>query len=343
MDAIKCLVLKPAKKTLLEVLYFHFEEVRSDRSAIKIQTGEHSYSTYSGSQSQFSLVVCGLFLLAIRHFARPPSQREIEYPLFRLAEEAQNVGFSSDQISALLLNDPYQKMILDPLHSTLPTQKPADRHSQAQALARNLRDLMNGLISTTGEDSKPWITVAGAGALISQRCGPAAWVTLKSDDDRDSDDLRHIFFNKMHLRPADLRRGGEGLTLVSPNYAHSWAKVEPMKTSVWLEGIGRTWARAISTLSCAHSWAPPKLDEKCSTNLIIYSILIAKRRRFQRRATLIDATKIACEDRGVKVGSSFCWGPRPPRLHARGASAASAGRQRAIECYEGMMKQSDKQ
>lgn len=212
VDAIKCLVPKPAKKTLLEVLYFNFEEVRSDQSAIKIQTGEHSYSTYSGSQSQFSLAVCGLFLLAIRHFARPPSQREIEYSLFRLAEEAQSVGFSSDQISALLLNDPYQNMILDLLHRTLPTQKPADRHSQAQALAKNLRDLMNGLISTTGEDSKPWITVAGAGAPISQRCGPAAWVTLKSDDDRDSDDLRHIFFNKMHLRQADLQRGGEGIS-----------------------------------------------------------------------------------------------------------------------------------
>jgi hypothetical protein len=238
VDAIKCLVPKPAKKTLLEVLYFHFEEVRSDRSAIKIQTAENSYSTYSGPQSQFSVAVCGLFLLAIRHFARPPSQREVEYSLFRLAEEAQNVGFSSDEIKALLLNDPYQKMILDLLHRTLPTHTRQDRFSQAQALSRNLRDLMNGLISTTDEDLKPWITVAGAGARISRRCGPAVWVTLKSDDDRDSDDLRHIFFSKMHLRPADLQRGGEGLSSFyikqSIYLAFFGVSVELGQSDIWL-------------------------------------------------------------------------------------------------------------
>ncbi|KFY47181.1 hypothetical protein V494_00117, partial [Pseudogymnoascus sp. VKM F-4513 (FW-928)] len=184
----------------------------SDRSAVKIQIGEHSYSTYSGEQSQFSLAIRELFLLAIRHFARQAGQREIEYSMFRLAELAQSKGFSSEQIDALLLNNPYQKMVLDLLLRTLPTQKPADRHSKAQALAKDLQNLMSALSSTTGKDSHPWITVAGSGAPISQRCGPAAWVTLTSDNDRDSEDLRHIFFNKMHLRPVDLRRGGEGVS-----------------------------------------------------------------------------------------------------------------------------------
>jgi len=213
VEAIKCLVPRPAKKTLREMLHFHFERVGSDEFILPIQNGERSYSTYTGDyRSLFNLATRQLFLYAIRLFAKPPRQREKEYSMFRLAELARNLGFSSKEIDSLLMNDPYQKMVLDLLHRTLPTQMPADCHDRAQSLARELRKLMNMANSTTVEESKPWLTVAGSGEPISRRCGTAAWTHFQNDSIVDSDDLKHMFLDKMHLPLAEFQRVGEGLS-----------------------------------------------------------------------------------------------------------------------------------
>lgn len=127
--------------------------------------------------------------------------------MFGLAELARTLGFASKEIDSLLNNDPYQKMALDLLQRTLPTQKPADCYDKAQVLAKTLRELINSLSSAAVEESKPWLTVPGLGVPISQRCGPEVW-----DNNTDSDDLKHIFLHQMHLDPSDLQRGGEGIS-----------------------------------------------------------------------------------------------------------------------------------
>ena len=179
VEAIKCLVPRLAKKTLRKtlrkMLHFHFEKVGSGQSTFPIQNGERSYSAYTGDYwSLFNLATRQLFLYAIRHLAKPPRQREKEYSMFGLAELARNLGFSSKEIDSLLMNHPYQKMVLDLLYRTLPTQMPADCHDRAQSLARELRMLMNMANSTTVEESKPWLTVAGSREPISHRCGTVA-------------------------------------------------------------------------------------------------------------------------------------------------------------------------
>lgn len=208
VKAIRSLVPRCTKKTLRQNLYFHFEKFGPSRSTLQIQNSERTYFTYTGnSQSLFNLAIRQLFLLAIRQFAKPPRQREHEYSMFILAEFAQALGFASNAIKLLMKNDPYEKMALNLLHRALPIQKPADRNSKAQPLATNIRELIKSLGSSAVEDSKPWLTVAGSGVSIAQRCGPEVW-----DDNVDSDDLKHIFLGKMHLPLAELQRGGEGIS-----------------------------------------------------------------------------------------------------------------------------------
>ncbi|KFZ24817.1 hypothetical protein V502_00702 [Pseudogymnoascus sp. VKM F-4520 (FW-2644)] len=119
----------------------------------------------------------------------------------------ESVGFSSEEITSQLMEDPFQKMALNLLHHALPNHKPADLKIEAQSLATKIRDSINTLGASAVEDSKPWITVAGCGVSVAQRCGPEVW-----DDNEESDDLKHMFLEKMHLPLAELQRGGEGIS-----------------------------------------------------------------------------------------------------------------------------------
>ncbi|KFY83159.1 hypothetical protein V500_10150, partial [Pseudogymnoascus sp. VKM F-4518 (FW-2643)] len=207
VEAIRCLVTKKTKKTLRQNLFFHFEKLGSSRSTLQIQISERTYSTYTGNvKSLFNLAIRQLFLLAIRQLAKPARQREHGYSMFIVAGFAQSLGFASDEIRALMKNDPYQTMAQNLLHRALPIQKPADRNNKTQPLATNIRELIKSLSSSAVENSKPWLTVAGSGAPIRRRCGPEVW-----RDDEDSDDLKHMFLGKMHLSLAELQRGGEGI------------------------------------------------------------------------------------------------------------------------------------
>ncbi|KFY96898.1 hypothetical protein V498_02409 [Pseudogymnoascus sp. VKM F-4517 (FW-2822)] len=208
VEAIRCLVPRQTKKTLRQNLYFHFEKLGSSRSTLQIQISERTYSTYTGNaKSLFNLAIRQLFLLAIRQLAKPARQREHGYSMFIVAEFAQSLGFASDEIRALMKNDPYQKMALNLIHRALPIPKPADRNNKTQPLATNIRELIKSLSSSAVEDSKPWLTVAGSGVPIRWRCGPEVW-----GDDVDSNDLKHMFLGKMHLSLAELQRGGEGIS-----------------------------------------------------------------------------------------------------------------------------------
>ncbi len=208
VEAIRCLVTKRTKKTLRQNLFFHFEKLGSSRSTLQIQISERTYSTYTGNvKSLFNLAIRQLFLLAIRQLAKPATQREHGYSMFIVAGFAQSLGFASDEIRAIMKNDPYQTMALNLLHRALPIQKPADRNNKTQPLATNIRELIKSLSSSAVENSKPWLTVAGTGVPILRRCGPEVW-----GGDVDSDDLKHMFLGKMHLPLAELQRGGEGIS-----------------------------------------------------------------------------------------------------------------------------------
>ncbi|KFY28058.1 hypothetical protein V491_00664 [Pseudogymnoascus sp. VKM F-3775] len=223
VNAIRCLLPKPTtnktnnpllqtkttsgenEKTLRQKLYNHFEK---SGSTLQIQNSERTYLTYTGNnQSLFDLAIRQLYLLSIRHFAKPLSQREEAYSKFILAEFAKSQGFYSDEINAILMDDPFQKLALDLLRRTLPIQKPAHCNVEIQSLATKIRDSMNKLGSSAVEGSKPQLTVAGWGVPIARRCGQEVW-----NDNVDSEDLKHIFLEKMHLPLADLQRGGEGMS-----------------------------------------------------------------------------------------------------------------------------------
>ena len=197
--------LGESKKTLREKLYDRFEKFGS---TLQIQNSERTYLTYTGNnQSLFDLAIRQLFLLAIRHFSKPLTQREKAYSKFILAEFAQSQGFYSDRINSILMGDPFQEMAQNLLRRTLPIQKSAVCNSEAQSLATKISDSISTLGSSAVEVSKPWLTVAGYGMSIARRCGPAVW-----DDNEDSDDLKHIFLENMHLPLAELKRGGEGIS-----------------------------------------------------------------------------------------------------------------------------------
>lgn len=197
--------LRLTTKTLRQNLYSHFEKFGS---TLQIQNSERAYLTYTGNnQSLFNLAFRQLHLFAIRHFAKPLSKQETAYSTFILADFAQSVGFSSEEITSKLMEDPFHKMALDLLHRALPIHKPADLEIEAQSLATQIRDSINTLGSSAVEDSKPWLTVAGCGVSIAKRCGPEVW-----DDNVESDDLKHMFLEKMHLPLAELQRGGEGIS-----------------------------------------------------------------------------------------------------------------------------------
>ncbi|OBT59293.1 hypothetical protein VE04_00377 [Pseudogymnoascus sp. 24MN13] len=197
--------LRLTTKTLRQNLYTHFEKFGS---TLQIQNSERTYLTYTGNnQSLFNLAFRQLHLFAIRHFSKPLSKQETAYSMFILADFAQSVGFSSEEITSQLMEDPFQKMALNLLHRALPNHKPADLKIEAQSLATKIRDSINTLGASAVEDSKPWITVAGCGVSVAQRCGPEVW-----DDNEESDDLKHMFLEKMHLPLAELQRGGEGIS-----------------------------------------------------------------------------------------------------------------------------------
>ncbi|KFY03482.1 hypothetical protein V490_00177 [Pseudogymnoascus sp. VKM F-3557] len=197
--------LRLTTKTLRQNLYSHFEKFGS---TLQIQNSERAYLTYTGNnQSLFNLAFRQLHLFAIRHFAKPLSEQETAYSMFILADFAQSVGFSSEEITSKLMEDPFQKMALDLLHRALPIHKPADLEIEARSLATQIRDSITTLGSSAVEDSKPWLTVAGCGVSIAKRCGPEVW-----DDNVESDDLKHMFLEKMHLPLAELQRGGEGIS-----------------------------------------------------------------------------------------------------------------------------------
>jgi hypothetical protein len=50
--------------------------------------------------------------------------------------------------------------------------------------------------------------VASCGVSVAQRCGPEVW-----DDNKELDNLKHMFLEKMHLPLAKLQRGSEGISL----------------------------------------------------------------------------------------------------------------------------------
>jgi hypothetical protein len=106
------------------------------------------------------LAIRQLFLLAIRHFAKPPTQLEEDYSKFILAEFAKSQGFYSEQINSILMGGPFQKMAQNLLRHTLPIQKSADCNSKAQSLATKISDSMGTLGSSAVKVSKPWLTMA---------------------------------------------------------------------------------------------------------------------------------------------------------------------------------------
>lgn len=197
VQMIKSLLPNISKGTLREALRFHFSGANS--TTIEIQTSEHKYSSFAGTpKSLFDLAIRQLFLCAIRISARPLQQRESVYSSVVLAELARRLGFSSESIEAISKHDPYQLMALDLVDRILPNKKPADLLIRVQPLAKNLKDLVIGLGTSSALRPVPFITVATLGEPVSRRCGILAWTSTKEGINQASDDVDNMFINQMH-------------------------------------------------------------------------------------------------------------------------------------------------
>ena len=213
LGMIRGLIPKVVKGTLCQALHHHFSPDDDADGSIEIQLSIHSYSPFSGSSEQlFDLAVRQLFLSAIRSSAKPYVQRVEIYATFELAELAERLGFSTDEITSALKNDPYQAMVLDLLKRIQPNCKAIDIQSRVQSMARELRELVDTVGVTEVERFVPWATVAGLGEPRSRRCGPVAWPSTSDRESEESDDVNNIFLGQMHLPLAELQKAGQGIS-----------------------------------------------------------------------------------------------------------------------------------
>jgi hypothetical protein len=201
---LKALLPYPKEGKIKNSLYerFRISFMESSNNEFEVQESTLSYKILSGNLDRFDAVYQQLWLCACRiwKYSNP-------FGLIQLATLADRLGFSTAQIKRELAKDPGRLIIEKELREALCILRPGEKFSfdpnQATSLIRLFNEEIDKTLGSSPIPIYPFITVAGPGELLSRRCGNSS---------KDTEDLGHLFLNKIHAPLQDYQRAGDEIS-----------------------------------------------------------------------------------------------------------------------------------
>ena len=157
--------------SLRERFRFHFHRIDSSGDTIEMQQSPSFYMTLARKHlDSFDFSYQQLWLCSYR-----VSKNLNAYGSLQLATVAHRLGFSNKEIEQELNKDPgygvIENAVLESLKVLRPNEAFAFDANQARPLITSLKDYLDKILGAPTNTGLPFITVAGSGVPLADRCG----------------------------------------------------------------------------------------------------------------------------------------------------------------------------
>lgn len=191
------------KKTPRERFLFHFTEQDPSSGMVEVQTSASSVTAVPlNGMDPFEVSYQQLWLCCCRIAkARNP------YGSLQLATLADRLGFSNSVIQRELRREPAHTIVENVANEVFKVLRPNEAFvfdaGQAKPVVTSLKTYLDKVLGKSITSDPPFITVAGSGEPLALRCGCGS---------TDSQDLSHLFFDKIHAPMEEYQKSGNELS-----------------------------------------------------------------------------------------------------------------------------------